>query len=127
MALSNIDKSTLTRLFKMINTDKSDDSLNKCNIKSNNSAYSKLNFIAKQIEYLKQEAIDIIDNYEFTNLINSINCNFRKVPGTYYYLYENKGEKTISLISPHEWTHYDNFIAKIYYDYDYNFYRASLE
>ena len=51
MALSNLDKNNLTRLFEMINV-KDGNSLsynNLTNLRSNYSTYSKLELIAKQI------------------------------------------------------------------------------
>jgi len=138
MALSNVDKNTLERLFSMININNNEsiNYNNLLNIRSNYATYSKLEFIAKQIEFLKNEALNIIDNHELNNDLNNIKCNFRKVPGTYYYLYNKEyisnnnileNEKIISLISPEEWCNYNyNFITKVYFDYDYQFYKVNL-
>ena len=143
MALTNVDKNTLTRLFDMINIQNTEtkeyNSLT--NIRSNYSTYNKLDLILKEIDFLKFEALNILNNHEFNNDLNNIKCNFRKVPGTYYYLYnkeintntntntreniENKNEKIISLISPEEWNNENfKFITKIYFDYDYQFYKV---
>ena len=52
MALSNLDKDNLTRLFKMINIDDYSNNQNlMCNIRSDYSNYGKLELIAKQIHY----------------------------------------------------------------------------
>ena len=119
MALSNLNKDTLTRLFNMINTNSNETIIS--SIKNDYSAYGKLELIAKQISLLQNEAITICNNHTFNTEINSIVCNFKKVPGTYYYLYENNNTKFLSLISNEEWSSYDKFICKVYYDYDCNF------
>lgn len=127
MALTNIDKNTLTRLFKMVNVENSEsiNYNNLLNIRSNYASYSKLELIAKQIEFLKNEALNIINNHELNNDLSCLKCNFRKVPGTYYYVYLNANdEKILSLIGPHEWYNYHKFITKVYYDYDYQFYKV---
>tara|TARA_B100000902_G_C27241337_1_gene880140 strand:- start:632 stop:1021 length:390 start_codon:yes stop_codon:yes gene_type:complete len=129
MALSNLNKDNLGRLFEMININNNEEKNynNILSIKSNNSAYSRLELIAKQIDFLKNEALNILENHDFTHDLNNIKCNFRKVPGTYYYLYENeKNEKSLSLIGPNEWCNYYKFLSKLYYDYDYQFYRVEL-
>ena len=45
-------------------------------------------------------------------IIAHIECNFKKVSGTFYYLY----------IINTEWNTYDEFLHKLYFDYDYQFY-----
>lgn len=127
MALTNVDKNTLTHLFKMVNVENSEsiNYNNLLNIRSNYASYSKLELIAKQIEFLKNEALNIINNHELNNDLSCLKCNFRKVPGTYYYVYLNANdEKILSLIGPHEWCNYHKFITKVYYDYDYQFYKV---
>ena len=121
MSLPNLDNDNITRLFEMINiNDRSHDNL--MSIRSNYSSYSKLELIGKQIEFLKKEAINIIENHNLNIDLDNISCKFKKVPGTYYYLYENNNEKILSLISPEEGSIYEKFILKIYYDYDNLFY-----
>ena len=127
MALSNINKDTLTRLFDMINIKNSEtiNYNNLLNIRSNYATYSKLELIAKQIEFLKNEAENILQNHDLNSDLTCLKCNFRKVPGNYYYVYENaNNEKLLSLIAPDEWSNYHNFITKVYYDYDYQFYKV---
>ena len=122
MALSNLDKDNLTRLFQMINIDDYSNNQNAlANIRNDYSNYGKLELIAKQISFLQNEAVNIYNNHELNSEINNIHCNFKKVPGTYYYLYEKNNCKFLSLISNEEWASYDKFIYKVYYDYDCNF------
>lgn len=136
MALSNLNKDTTTRLFKMITSEDkiSEDKIKK--IKNDSNTYSQLNLIYRQIENLKLEALNILENHNKTEEINNIICNFNKVPGTLYYLYSNdsndsngsNGIKILSLVPP-EYDHdnnitnliYDNFLGKFYYDYDMKF------
>lgn len=123
MALSNLNKDTLTRLFQMININNDNSNIDK--IRSNNSTYSKLEFIAKQIEYLQNEAVNIIEDHNINNYLNDINCSFKKVPGKYYYLYIINNERKLSMISNDEWNSYDEFLGKFYYDFDYIFKKVS--
>jgi hypothetical protein len=128
MALSNLNKDNIERLFQMINLNDKDrnDYNNLLNIRSNYATYSKLELIARQIEFLKTEALNIIKIHDLNNDLNNIKCSFRKVPGNYYYVYKNDNEKYLSLISPDEWDKKNDFLAKVYYDYDYQFYNVDM-
>ncbi len=129
MALSNMNKEVTTRLFKMIISNENFSNEQICKIKNDSSTFAQLNLINKQIESLKMEAINIINNHVQTEEINNIICNFKKVPGTLYYLYsDNKNNKIISLVSPEFDTDgniintiYPNFFGKYFYDYDMKF------
>lgn len=135
MALSNLDKDNLTRLFSMISTNDNLQENNLDSIKQNYATYAKLEVILNQIENLKLQAKQIIDNHNNNIEINSIHCNFKKVPGTIYYLYEINGEKKLSLISNDEYSAYlqpsslnnsnnnnNKFLGKYLYNYDHQFY-----
>lgn len=128
MALSNLNKDNIERLFQMINLNDTDrtDYNNLLNIRSNYATYSKLELIARQIEFLKTEALNIVKIHDLNNDLNNIKCSFRKVPGNYYYVYKNNNEKYLSLISPDEWNKKEDFLAKVYYDYDYQFYNVDM-
>ena len=128
MALSNINKDTLERLFEMVNirNKETKDYNALTNIRSNYATYSKLEMIAKQMDFLKNEALNILSNHDLNDNLKEVKCNFRKVPGTYYYVYLNEqNQKLLSLVSPNEWSNSYNFIEKVYYDYDYNFYKVA--
>ena len=128
MALSNLNKDNIERLFQMINLNDTDrtDYNNLLNIRSNYATYSKLELIARQIEFLKTEALNIVKIHDLNNDLNNIKCSFRKVPGNYYYVYKNDNEKYLSLISPDEWNKKEDFLAKVYYDYDYQYYNVDM-
>ena len=129
MSLSNLDNDTTTRLFKMIISNDNLTNEQLCKLKNDTSTYAQLNLIYKQIENLKLEAINIIQNHIKTEEINNIICNFKKVPGTLYYLYsDNKNNKIISLVSPEYDTNsniintiYTKFLGKYFFDYDLKF------
>jgi len=132
MSLSNLDNDTTTRLFKMIISNDNFSNEQLCKLKNDSSTYAQLNIINKQIENLKLEAINIIQNHVKTEEINNIICNFKKVPGTLYYLYSdndnNKNTKIISLVSPEYDTNgnivstiYPTFLGKYFFDYDLKF------
>ena len=130
MSLSNLDNDTTTRLFKMIISNDNLTNEQLCKIKNDSSTYAQLNLINKQIESLKLEAINIIQNHVKTEEINNIICNFKKVPGTLYYLYSdnNKNTKIISLVPPEYDTNgnivssiYPTFLGKYFFDYDLKF------
>ena len=122
MALSNINKDTLERLFEMVNirNKETKDYNALTNIRSNYATYSKLEMIAKQMDFLKNEALNILSNHDLNDNLKEVKCNFRKVPGTYYYVYLNEqNQKLLSLVSPNEWCNSYKFIEKVYYDYDF--------
>ena len=100
MALTNLDKENINRLLNMlhINDSNNNNYNNMLDVRSNYASYSKLELIAKQIEFLKKEALEIINNHNLNEDLKNITCNFRKVPGTYYYIYEKNNEKILSLI-----------------------------
>ena len=128
MSLSNLNKETTTNLLKMIN---SENLLNENIIKKiqqDSCTYAQLNLIYNQIENLKIQATKILENHIETNEISNIMCNFKKVPGTLYYLYlDNKDEKIISLVEPTYDSNnniniiYKMFLGKYLYDYDLSF------
>lgn len=46
--------------------------------------------ISNQISMLKSEANNILKHHNFNIDISNIECNFKKTPGKYYYLYKKK-------------------------------------
>lgn len=118
MSLSNISKNHLGELLKLSNN-VNHNVLE--NIKKDHVSYTKLQFIHKQIEFLKKEALEIINNSETQNYLHIVKCGCKKVSGNYYYLYENNSEHFLSLIAPNEWNHNYIFKGKYYYDFDKQF------
>ena len=118
MALSNISKEHLENLF--ISLHQNDNTIDI--IKSNYSQYARLKEIAKQIQYLKNEAQDIINEASIQDELHKVKKNFRIVSGNSYYLYQKDNlEKYFSIISPNEWDNKDIFLGKYFYDFDKQF------
>lgn len=119
MSLSNISKDHLENLFLSL-TSNNVNSLE--NVKKNHVCYGQLKLIAKQMLALKNEALEIIEESNIQDQLQSINPPFKIVSGNHYYLYEkNDGQKYFSMISPEQWSNKDKFWGKYLYDYDKRF------
>ena len=118
MSLSKIDKKHLNELILSLNNENQ----NKLEIiKSNHSNYGKLKMISEQINRLKIDALNIINDSIKQNELQNLKTTFKLVSGKNYYLYENNEKKYFSIIGPNEWNNKDRFISKFYYDYDKQF------
>ena len=139
MALSNLDKDVTTRLFQMIIAEDKITEEQIRNIKTDSCTYSQLKLIHKHIENLKEEAKQILTEHVQTTQLNNIICNFKKVPGTLYYLYikennneSNKFVKILSLVPPEYDSSrklishiYTQYLGSYFYDYDLKFKEVS--
>ena len=69
-----------------------------------NIALNKLDVIGEQIKFLQNQAKEILEEAARNSELHKIPCNFVKVPGTIYHLYQRpqNGEKIWSMISPQE-------------------------
>jgi hypothetical protein len=68
-----------------------------------NTAFNKLDVIAEQIKFLQKQAHEILENAKNDSDLHSVPCNFVKVPGQIYHLYERPtGDKLWSMVSPAE-------------------------
>ena len=118
MSLSKISNEHLNNLFLSLYN--GDNSLEL--IKSNHVNYARLKQIAKQMEYLKKEALEIIDDTRIQNELHQIKPKFKLVSGNNYYVYQKpNNEKYFSLISPNEWNNKDIYLGQYYYDFDKQF------
>ena len=90
-------------------------------LKYNSAQYAKLKLVLHQMEMLKAQAKDIIEEAKSQNELHNVKVNFKLVSGKTYYLYESKQDKYFSLIAPMEWNYSDRFIGKYFYDYDKQF------
>ena len=125
MSLSNLNKDNITNLFEMLdlNSQIKEQELIVESVRSNYSTYGKLELISRQIMMLKNEALNILENHKMNLDFANIECNFKKAPGSYYYVYEKNNYKFLSIIAPNEWNVIPGkFITKVLFDYDYNFY-----
>lgn len=119
MALSNCNKEVLTNLFQMISLEQTEESKIVESIKSNSSTYSQLKLIADQVIFLQKQASIILEKHMVSEEASKAQCNFKKTPGNYYYLYKHNEKYILSMVSPEEGIQYDEFLYKYYYDYDF--------
>ncbi|KAJ6646478.1 hypothetical protein Bhyg_01689 [Pseudolycoriella hygida] len=69
-----------------------------------NSASGKLTMILDQIKFLQAQAQKILEESEGSMNLHKAACNFRKVPGNIYHLFEREsGQNYFSMLSPEEW------------------------
>ena len=67
------------------------------------TAGSKLQIIADQLKHLQEQARKVLEDARLNALIHKTACNFKKVPGSTYYVYKqrkNPSTEFISMISP---------------------------
>ena len=121
MALSNLDKDNLNRLFTMLSVNEN----NKIEtIKKNYSSFAQLKLIAEQIYSLQEKAKEIIYSANINEKLHNIDMNCKKVCGSYYYHYiDNDNIETLSIIAPEEWNlENKKFLGKYLFNYDNLFY-----
>ena len=132
MSLSNIDKIHLEELCLSLNkhTNNSHNQLEV--LKANHVQYARLKQIAKDMERLRNEALETINDANFQAELHAMKHTFKLTSGNTYYVYEKHNSETnennqtnqkyLSLISPKEWSsNSDAFIGKYFYDYDKQF------
>lgn len=68
------------------------------------TTYSKLQMIAEQIRFLQEQAKQVMLEAQQNNRLHHVACNFKKIPGRMYYLYQKpSGQEYFSMLSPEEW------------------------
>lgn len=68
------------------------------------TACSKLSIIAEQIRFLQQQAHKVLVEAKQSSDLHHAACNFHKLPGHVYYLYERpSGQRYFSMLSPEDW------------------------
>ena len=123
MSLSNLNKDNVMSLFKMIhNNDDMQQIVH--SVKNNYASYARLELIAKQMKMLQNEAEHILLHHQYNLDFQKMECRFKKVPGTMYYVFENGNkDRFLSMIPPEKWNVLPGvFITKVYYDFDCQFY-----
>ena len=120
MALSNLPKNHLVSLLSELNLSKIEDHNLVEKIQSDHSGYAKLDLIRKQMEFLKLEAKNIIENSIIIDKLHNIPCKFKKYPGNIYHLYKNNEEYYLSKLSLSDWNNKPphKYINSFLYDYD---------
>ena len=65
------------------------------------NASNKLQVIAEQIRFLQNQARRVLEETRDSYNLHHVPCNFVKIPGRVYYLYErDSGQKHFSMLSP---------------------------
>ncbi|XP_063701751.1 uncharacterized protein C1orf50 homolog [Culicoides brevitarsis] len=74
-------------------------------VRIRDAACSKLTVIMEQVQFLQQQAQKILEEAaQSRDLHHGAACNFKKVPGKIYHLYEREsGQRYFSMLSPQEW------------------------
>ncbi|XP_023342660.1 uncharacterized protein C1orf50 homolog [Eurytemora carolleeae] len=70
------------------------------------TAGSKLSIIAEQVRFLQEQARKVLEDARLNALLHQTSCNFKKIPGSTYYVYKQRkypDKEFISMISPEEW------------------------
>ena len=71
------------------------------------------------MEALKVEIEQVVEDSIDSVRLENIKCNFKKIPGKTYYLYQDQnGDLFFSLLNPGEWKSKNIFKGEYYYDYD---------
>lgn len=119
MALTNIDKKHLEQLIELPNLQLLEqDKIIKA-VQRNSNNYSKLKILFKQMQNIKNEIEEVIKESIETENLEKIKCNFKKIPGKNYFLYQKpNNELFFSMLSPKEWNSKNLFICEYFYDYD---------
>ena len=122
MSLSKIDKKHLNQLISIPNLNELENDKIVKAVQRNSNNYSKLKILFKQLENIKREIEEVVKESVETENLEKIKCNFKKIPGKNYYLYQNPDEEFFfSMLSPKEWNSKNNFINEYFYDYDHTF------
>lgn len=119
MALTNIDKKHLEQLIELPNLQiLEQDKIIKA-VQRNSNNYSKLKILFKQMQNIKNEIEEVIKESIETENLEKIKCNFKKITGKNYFLYQKpNNDLFFSMLSPKEWNSKNLFIAEYFYDYD---------
>ena len=65
---------------------------------------NKLSLISNQIKGLQNAARQILETAQRDQMLNQAACNFKKIPGKIYHLYDKSaGKQYISQLSPKDW------------------------
>jgi hypothetical protein len=69
-----------------------------------NRASAKLDMIASQIRALQEAARQVLEQTREDQLLHRAQCNFKRIPGKLYHLYEKSdGSRLFSMLAPEEW------------------------
>ena len=63
----------------------------------------KIKYSVSQVRFLQEQARKVLEDARLSSLLHATSCNFKKIPGTTYYVYKqrkNPDLEFISMISP---------------------------
>lgn len=83
---------------------------------------TKIITISDQMRFLRQQLVNAVQEAQESSALNHTPCNFRKVPGNVYYLYQRPSEQNyFSLLSPSDWNEKPphQFCGSYLYDHDF--------
>jgi hypothetical protein len=61
--------------------------------------------LRQKLEEIRETYLQTIDHYNWNKLVYEADIQFEPIVGGTYHLYEMRGRRMLSLISPHEWPH----------------------
>ena len=93
MSLSKIDKKHLNQLISIPNLNELENDKIVKAVQRNSNNYSKLKILFKQLENIKKEIEEVINDSVESQNLESIPCNFKKVPGKTYHLYQKPNQE----------------------------------
>tara|TARA_Y100000589_G_C27041097_1_gene583188 strand:- start:314 stop:697 length:384 start_codon:yes stop_codon:yes gene_type:complete len=127
MSITNIDKNHMNQIIEIPNLDELNKDKIIKSVQKNSNNYAKIKVLFKQMENIKKEIEEIVEESLESENLNNIKCNFKKIPGSYYYVYQ-KPDLTLffSILSPNEWNTKNIFINKYFYDYDLSLIKINL-
>lgn len=78
--------------------------IQQCDASIKSAASSKLRTILDQMRSLQNQAKNVLEEAKRDAELHHAACNFKKIPGKLYYLYQRSNSTTyISMLSPDEW------------------------
>ena len=111
MTLSNISKNHLNELIKSENSEIIGNHNYLSILKGNSSSLAKMTILIKQLNFIKEEMNNVLEEANLNKILNSIETRFKKYPGNTYHLYKKHTDDTfyLSLLSPKEFNTHDNY------------------
>ena len=129
MTLSNISKNHLEKLLEEKCKD-IEQYRNKENLVLQSTTYTKLDILFKQLDDIKSQIKDVINEGIQYDKLNHVKCSVKKVAGKVYHLYhkvnnnltkvkdDELNDYYFSMISPKEWNTKDKYINSYIYNLD---------
>ena len=112
MALSNISKHHLNELIKSENNQIISNHNHLSILKGNSSSLAKMTMLIRQLNFIKEEMSNVLEEANLNKILNNIETRFKKYPGNVYNLYKKTDDSMyLSLLSPEEFSTKDFFMG----------------